>query len=76
MKFFDEHLGRWAPFFCEKLAEEAGEPFYPALARLTVALLADELARYAVEPLALGRIIGGAEEDLDDAMICPKAITQ
>ena len=34
-KFVDEHLVRWIPDFCEKVATEADLPFYREMAKLT-----------------------------------------
>ena len=38
-KFVDDHLFRWVPDFCEKVATEADLPFYREMARLTRAFI-------------------------------------
>ena len=37
--FLGEHLLSWAPAYCERMASEAREPFFTALARITSAAL-------------------------------------
>lgn len=39
-QFLAHHLLSWAPIYCERIAGEAREPFFAAVARLTVEVLA------------------------------------
>lgn len=49
-KFMDDHLGRWAPFFAEQLAQAAHHPFYVALGEALGDFIAEECARLGVAP--------------------------
>ncbi len=47
-RFLREHLGRWTPAFCTRLARMAGDTPLGALANFTRAFVAAECARYGV----------------------------
>jgi len=42
-EFFDRHLGRWVPAFCEKVLERAELPFYRRIIELARNFLDDEV---------------------------------
>lgn len=42
-EFFEKHLGRWAPAFCEKILERAELPFYRRIIELARNFLKDEV---------------------------------
>jgi len=52
-RFFDEHLGRWAPLFLSRFAALTTQPFYRAVAAFAQVFLADEAARLGVSPQAI-----------------------
>src|SRR3990172_7014307 len=49
-KFLGDHLGRWADLFARGLEKTAPEGFYPALAALLRAVVAQEVANLDVKP--------------------------
>jgi DMSO reductase family type II enzyme chaperone len=49
-KFLREHLGRWTPAFCRRLATATGEPALRALAEFARAFIESECARFGVNP--------------------------
>ena len=49
-KFLGDHLGRWADLFARGLEKTAPEGFYPALAALLRAVVAQEVANLEVKP--------------------------
>jgi len=49
-KFLADHLGRWADLFAHGLEKTAPEGFYPALAALLRAVVAQEVANLEVKP--------------------------
>jgi TorA maturation chaperone TorD len=51
-KFFDEHLGRWIPIFCEKVSSEAVSRFYRDIAVLTNNFLEFEKEEIDMESVA------------------------
>lgn len=42
LRFLDDHLLAWLPAYCQALAEQAQEPLYQALARVTAEVLAQD----------------------------------
>lgn len=52
-KFFQEHLGRWAPLFLRLLEGKAQEGFYRKLASSALAFLEGERKHLGVTPLSL-----------------------
>ncbi|MBM3270506.1 MAG: molecular chaperone TorD family protein [Candidatus Sericytochromatia bacterium] len=46
--FLRDHVARWVPAFCERLAASAGHPFYRALAGVTRAVVAADVAEVGV----------------------------
>ena len=55
--FLRDHLGRWAPSFCMRLAEERDAPFYAALGALTADYITRHAASLDVELRPLGRAL-------------------
>ncbi len=49
-KFLREHLGRWAPAFCRRLASAAATSSMTALAAMTQQFVADECRRFGISP--------------------------
>ena len=43
-EFFDRHLGRWAPVFCQRVLERAELPFYRRIIELARNFLDDEVS--------------------------------
>ena len=66
--FLLDHLGRWFPAFCRKVAAETSSPFYAALARLGERVVRRELARRGLRPEPLGKRVTWAVEG--DAVEC------
>ena len=48
-RFFDEHLDRWVPRFCDRVIAEASLDFYRAMAELTKQILAFERQNLGAE---------------------------
>jgi len=71
--FLKAHLGRWAPFFCERLIEASGSYFYGALAAATSAVVLADLTELQVEPIPLftGPVL--PPQPLEEGMTCPMA---
>ncbi|NNF97269.1 MAG: molecular chaperone TorD family protein [Halobacteria archaeon] len=42
IRFLDEHLLTWVPEYCERIAEQAQEPLYQALAKVTGRVIAED----------------------------------
>ncbi len=51
--FLRDHLGRWLPPFCRRLAAEAASPYYRALAELAVAFLEGELGKRGIDAVPI-----------------------
>ncbi|MNL44744.1 chaperone protein TorD [compost metagenome] len=71
--FLKAHLGRWAPFFCERLNEASDSSFYGALASATAAVVMAEVTELQVEPIPLftGPVL--PPQPLEEEMTCPMA---
>jgi putative dimethyl sulfoxide reductase chaperone len=48
-KFFEEHLGAWLPVLCGKVATNAREPFYSAIADLAKAVVEFERELFGID---------------------------
>ena len=48
-EFLSQHLGRWAPGFCQKVEDRAELPFYKTMARLTKDFILSEAGELATE---------------------------
>jgi TorA maturation chaperone TorD len=72
-KFLSDHLGRWAPFFTDRLEEKAKDGFYLWLARLTGKFLAFEIKAIEVQPM---QVEGLAPIVPDTEGLCEKCVTK
>lgn len=72
-KFLNDHLGRWALFFTDRLAEKAKDGFYLWLARLTGKLLAFEIKAIETQPV---QVEGLAPIVPEPDGLCEKCVTR
>jgi len=66
-KYFEDHLGRWAPVFAMRLESKAQEGPYAALARLLAAFIEEEMRALNVVPLPAAAV---PLEPYDEASAC------
>lgn len=67
-KYFERHLGRWAPAFATRLEIKAQDGVYAALARLLAAFVAEETRALDVAPEPAG--VALAKQSDDEAAEC------
>ena len=68
-KYFEHHLGRWAPAFAARLESKAQDGPYAALARLLAAFVAEETLALDVTPFPAAAI-SLAPQSGDESAIC------
>lgn len=72
-KFLNDHLGRWALFFTDRLAEKAKDGFYLWLARLTGKFLTCEIKAIEAQPV---RVEGLAPIAPETEGLCETCVTK
>jgi len=73
-RFLDEHLARWAPAFCERLARWSERSFYARGAAALRGWLDDECRRFGISPGDPTLAPGSSSLSLDDCCVgCGKS---
>lgn len=68
--FVEEHLGRWAPRFCAALEEQAGTPFWVALAHVLDEFMAEDCGEHDWTPAPFR---DPRPSESAEPMVCPHA---